>query len=285
MLLRTPLSRRWRRWTLLALALLTGLYFTDEARSEPHGGSAIGIAYGALGLLAIFVLLYFGVRKRSYRSTWGSLEGWLQAHVYIGLLSAFLILFHAGFRFHDQVATAAFVVLALVAASGFLGAVFYTGLPRRLNEVESNLTAVEMAAQLDQLAGAMVRLAANRSAPFQRVCQGLLDESRPGRMAGWKLVFGMAGVGSRPAAGAAGAGGGAGRWAVHLPDLPAAEQSELRQLLVLSRQRGELLERLVAQQRYRNLLDAWLYFHVPLSFALVALVIAHLAAVLYFGRR
>jgi hypothetical protein len=66
--------------------------------------------------------------------------------------------------------------------------------------------------------------------------------------------------------------------------VPAVEQDELRQLLVLSRQRGELLERLVAQQHFRNLLAAWLYIHVPLSIALVVLVGAHVAAVFYFAR-
>jgi len=71
---------------------------------------------------------------------------------------------------------------------------------------------------------------------------------------------------------------------VHLTRVPPAEQEDLRQLLVLSRQRSELLERLVAQQRYRNLLGAWLYLHVPLSIALLALVAAHLAAVFYYAR-
>jgi len=47
---------------------------------------------------------------------------------------------------------------------------------------------------------------------------------------------------------------------------------------------GGPVERLIAQQRYRNLLGAWLYLHVPLSIALLALVAAHLAAVFYYAR-
>jgi hypothetical protein len=64
-----------------------------------------------------------------------------------------------------------------------------------------------------------------------------------------------------------------------------AEQADLRQLLVLSRQREELRRRLLDQQRYKNLLDVWLYLHVPLSIALVALVVAHVVAVLYYWQR
>ena len=66
--------------------------------------------------------------------------------------------------------------------------------------------------------------------------------------------------------------------------MPAGEQEELRQLLVLSRQRRELHQRLLAQQRYRNQLEVWLYLHLPLSLALVALVAAHLIGVFFFSK-
>lgn len=277
MLLRTSESARWRRRFWLALAVLIASYAVYAPAFE-HGGSAKGVTYGALGTLAILVLLYFGVRKRSYRSTWGTLESWLQSHVYLGLLSAVLILLHTGFRFHDRVALAAFAVLLLVVGSGFWGAVLYTAVPRRLTEVESNLTAQEVSEQLNQLARTMARLAAGRSAPFQQVCQGLLAESVPRPLAGWKILFGaqLERRGDR--------GDGPAPWAAHLARVPPAEQQELRQLLVLSRQRTELHQRFVAEQRYRNLLDVWLYLHVPLSIVLVALVAAHLIAVFYYSK-
>lgn len=272
---RTAPGKRWRRRGLWAFAAFTASYVAYAASRFPHGGSTMGLAYGIFGLLAILVLLYFGVRKRSYRSTWGTLEGWLQSHIYVGLLSAALILFHSGFRFHDRVAVAAFAVLLVVVGSGIAGALFYTAVPRRLSEVESELTAAEIAAQLNQLAESMVRVSASRSAPFQQVCRELLEESRPVRMAGWKVMLGW----HEARAAAADSG-----WTAHLPRVPAAEQDELRQLLVLGRQRRELLDRLIAQQRYRNLLDAWLYVHLPLSVVLVVLVAAHLLAVFYYAR-
>jgi hypothetical protein len=291
MLPRTATSVRWRRRGLWAGAALTAsyVYVAYAGRGFAHGGSAMGIAYGALGVLAILVLLYFGVRKRSYRSTWGTLDGWLQAHIYIGLLSALVILFHTGFRFRDRVAVAAFAVLLAVVASGLVGAFFYSSLPRRLSEVEGDLMPADLAAQIEQLAAAMVRLATSRSQPFQQVCRGLLAETAPGRLAGWKVMLGgagRAGAGAAargmPAGGAGGASGQPAPWAAELGRVPAGEQEELRQLLVLSRQRRELLLRLVAQQRYRNLLGAWLYVHLPLSIALLVLVAAHLVAVSYY---
>jgi hypothetical protein len=299
MLPRTDATARWRRFWVAVGVLLTAAYVVTSMRGGfQHGGSRAGIAYGIFGTVAILVLLAFGVRKRWYRSTWGTLDGWLQSHIYLGLLSALAILLHSGFRFQDRVAVAAFVTLGVVVASGFVGASLYTSVPRRLSEIESDLTPAELAAQIQQLADGMARIAASRSHPFQEVCRGLLAESLPGRMAGWRLMLTSRGAGPRRtisggggrggggagSRGAAGGRAGTAPWAVHLTRVPPAEQEDLRQLLVLSRQRSELLERLIAQQRYRNLLNAWLYLHVPLSIALLALVAAHVAAVFYYAR-
>ncbi len=164
----------------------------------------------------------------------------------------------------------------MVVASGVWGALVYTSVPRRLTEVEGDLEPAAMSEQLNQLACTMARLAAARSVPFQKVCQGLVAESVPERLAGWKLLFG-AGRGKKTR-------DEASPWAAELARVPAAEQEDLRQLLVLARQRRELLQRLLAQQRYRNLLAVWLYLHVPLSIVLVALVAAHLIAVFFFSK-
>src|SRR6185295_8314765 len=120
-------------------------------------------------------------------------------------------------RFHDKVAIAAFAVLLAVVASGFWGAVVYTGVPRRLTEVEGDLAPADMAEQLDQLGRTMARLAAGRSASFQKVCTGLLAELVPERLAGWKLLFGAGkrkegdglALGGRAEAGAGRRAGGA----------------------------------------------------------------------------
>ena len=275
MLLRTAESARWRRrafWVFLALAASYAVY--DWREDFTHGGSPTGVTYGVLGTLSVLVLLYFGVRKRSYRSRWGTLEAWLQSHLYLGLLAAVLILFHTGFRFQDKVAVAAFAVLLVVVASGVWGALVYTSVPRRLTEVEGDLTPEQMDEQLNQLARTMARLASGKSEPFQKVCQGLLAELLPPRLAGWKLLFGAARERRDETA----------PWAAQLSRVRASEQEDLRQLLVLARQRRELHQRLLVQQRYRNLLDVWLYLHVPLSIALVALVAAHLVAVFFFSK-
>ena len=68
MLLSTSENARWRRWAWWTLVLLVVSYIWYGSREYPHGGSSIGLLYGTVGLVIILVLVYFGVRKRSYMS-------------------------------------------------------------------------------------------------------------------------------------------------------------------------------------------------------------------------
>src|SRR5258708_40149466 len=76
-----------RRIFILLLVGLSASYIWDYRREYTHGGSQMGIAYGVAGTLVILLLAFFGVRKRWYRSTFGTLEQWMQSHIYLGVLS------------------------------------------------------------------------------------------------------------------------------------------------------------------------------------------------------
>ncbi len=191
-------------------------------------------------------------------------------------------LFHTGFRFQDRLAVAAFVVLAVVVVSGAVGAALYTTLPRLLTEVESNLATGEISERLNRLAASMARLASGRSMAFEGVYRELVSEATPQGLAGWKLLVGRV-PGSARAGERTGSGPGGARWARLLATVPPEEQEPLRQLLVVARQHRELLLRFAYQERYKNLLDAWLWIHLPLSLVLLVLIAAHVVAALYFG--
>lgn len=281
MLLTTPESRRWRRWTLAALVVLVGLYIWLSRGKEAHGGSGLGLTLGFASLALILLLLYYGVRKRRYKSTFGRMEVWLQSHVYLGLLSLVVVVLHSGLRFEDPLAVTALVVLAAVVVTGFVGAVLYTTVPRLLTEVESNLTVEEISERLNQIAASMARLAEGKSAPFRRIQKSVLKESIPGRFAGWKVVL-SPGLGAKSRRGKGGGSPASPGWEALLSRVEAGEQEDLRRTLVLSRQHKELHQRLVYQQRYKNLLDAWLWLHLPLSLGLLVLVLAHAVAALFF---
>lgn len=273
-----PIARSgivWRRIFLVLLIAVVGVYFYNAGREFPHGGSTLGLTYGTIGYALILLLAFFGIRKRWYRSRFGTLEQWLQSHIYLGILALVILLFHTGGRFNDKVAVATLILVGIVVFSGIVGAVLYVTIPRLLTEVESELTVAEISDQLNQLAKQMARIASGHSEPFQRIYNQLIGESLPGWLGGWGLLI------SRLAR-------KKGKVATDLPQMlalvPKEEEAELRQMLVVSRQRKELLIRMLFQQRYKNILESWLYIHVPFTIALLVFSLVHIAAVFFYRR-
>lgn len=265
----------WRRIFIVLLIAVAASYWYYAQREFPHGGSRFGLGYGIAGTALILLLAFFGIRKRWYRSRFGTLEQWLQSHIYLGILSLVVLLFHTGGRFNDKVAVTTLILVIIVVASGIFGAILYATVPRLLTEVESNLTVEEISDQLNQLGRAMARIASGRSAPFQRIYDELLKQTTPGGLAGWRLLLSR--LAKKRQAEAA-------DWARLIALAPKEEQEDLRQMLVLSRQRKELLLRLIYQQRYKNFLEAWLYIHIPFTIALLIMAVVHIAGVFYYGR-
>jgi hypothetical protein len=273
-----PIARSGVVWRRIFFVLLLGTgasYWYYAQREFPHGGSKFGLGYGIAGTALILLLAFFGIRKRWYRSRFGTLEQWLQSHIYLGVLSLIVLLFHTGGRFNDKVAVTTIVLVAIVVLSGIFGAILYATIPRALTEVESNLTTNEISDQLNQLGRAMARIASGRSAAFQRIYDELLRQTRPGLLAGWRLIL------SRLAHKKL---GDAADWTRLVALAPKEEQEDLRQMLVLSRQRKELLLRLIFQQRYKNVLEAWLYIHIPFTIALLVMAALHIIGVFYYGK-
>ncbi|MFP5245837.1 MAG: hypothetical protein ACLGH0_04010 [Thermoanaerobaculia bacterium] len=271
------IARSGPLWRTIFFLLLIGTgasYWRYSSREFPHGGSTYGLGYGIAGTLLILLLAFFGIRKRWYRSTFGTLEQWLQSHIYLGVLVLIVLLFHTGGRFNDTIAVTTFVLVAIVVFSGIVGAVLYVTVPRLLTEVESNLTVDDISDQLNQLARSMARIASGRSAAFQRIYDELLRQTRPGALAGWRLLISRLAHKKKQEA----------DWTRLIALVPKEEQEELRQMLVVSRQRKELLLRLIFQQRYKNVLESWLYVHVPFTIALLVFAALHIAAVFYYGR-
>jgi hypothetical protein len=219
--------------------------------------SGTGLAYGVVAALLVLVLAFFGVKKRVYRIDLGRGKTWLRSHIYLGVLAAVVALLHSGLRWHDRMALLALLLMGIVVVSGIVGAVLYRTVPPMLTRVESRASADEISKQVEQMARTMERMAAGRSASFQNVCKELLRARR--------------------------SNGNTAEWTALLARVPSSEQTELREMLVVSRQRKELLTKLRAQQRYRNLLQAWLYVHVPATVALLVALTAHVVLAFYYG--
>lgn len=275
MLLTTPENTRWRRRAWVVLLLLIGSYVWYASHEYPHGGSPIGLTYGTLGVFLIVLLMLYGIRKRSYKNRWGMLQTWLHVHIYLGLLVLVVILFHSGFRFHDTMAVTALVLLTVVVVSGILVVRLYSLVPPLHVNVDSNLTLSEMSDQMNTLAQSMARLATGKSEAFQAVYSSLIQAEQPAFLAGWRLLVG------RYRKRRLGKNMGAAL-EMELAKVAPQEETDLQWLLELGNQMREMHTRLTQKQRYRNLLEAWLYLHIPLSFALILAVIVHVIAAFYY---
>ena len=60
------------------------------------------------------------------------------------------------------------------------------------------------------------------------------------------------------------------------------EAQSVRQLVALLSRKCELLRRARKDVQFQGLMQVWLYLHVPLSFGLLAALIAHVVAVFYY---
>ncbi|HUD98806.1 MAG TPA: hypothetical protein VMR62_04480, partial [Bryobacteraceae bacterium] len=91
-------------------------------------GSTFGIAGYALMLYAGLL----GARKKV--SVWriGRAQTWMRGHIWLGLLSMPLILFHGGFAFRGPLTTVLMWLFFIVIGSGVLGALLQHYIPRMM---------------------------------------------------------------------------------------------------------------------------------------------------------
>jgi len=117
--------------TLISLGAAIILYipYSMWSANGPRGGSAIGLLYGVIGYVLMLFAGLLGARKK--RPVWrlGRAQTWMRGHLWLGLLSLPLILFHAGFAWRGPLTYLMMVLFFIVVGSGILGAVLQHYVP------------------------------------------------------------------------------------------------------------------------------------------------------------
>jgi hypothetical protein len=114
----------------------------EHASLRASGG--VGHFYGIAGTVLILLNLLYFVRKQArFMRGRGSLRGWMEMHVFAGLLGTALIVFHSAFQVRNQVATAASWSLGVLVATGLLGRYMYALLPRSRTGDEEDVADVQ----------------------------------------------------------------------------------------------------------------------------------------------
>lgn len=131
---------------LTAGALLTLLLFLIPAYLlhvvDDFAGSLAGFLLGAtattlmISALSYPLLKYSPVIKSAFGS-FASLRGLLSAHVYIGVIAAFVGTLHTGHKFESPIGVALVILMLIVITTGFVGRYYF---PRSLAELRDAQT-------------------------------------------------------------------------------------------------------------------------------------------------
>ncbi|MEI9814605.1 MAG: hypothetical protein WDO18_19055 [Acidobacteriota bacterium] len=131
------IDRSHRGWMIgttaafVASALLYAWYATSTP-GGPRGGTAIGLLFGIAGYAMMLFAGLLGARKKVPVWRIGRAQTWMRGHLWLGLLSFPLILFHAGFAMRGPLTALLTLLLFIVILSGLTGAALQHYVPSLL---------------------------------------------------------------------------------------------------------------------------------------------------------
>jgi hypothetical protein len=264
---------RWFKGAVILACLAAAAYLWHDPPLKPYGGTWLGYTLGTIGALMILWLLWYGVRKRRYRSTSGTVQGWLSAHVYLGTALVVIVTLHTGFELGWNVHTLAYVLMLTVVGTGLYGVVLYLRVPGAMTE---NLGVETLAGILLKL-NDLDREMRAKALSLPDALFALVEMSVTGTRLGGSLSRLM--TGRDPACPTVAA---LSRWGEAARKLSGDAARLGKEVYGLLLQKQQLLEQARRDLRHKALLDLWLYFHVPLAFMLLAALAAHVVAVFIY---
>ena len=264
---------RWLKIALvLSVAALAG-YALADVQPRHNGGSWLGYILGTIGALLILWLSLLGVRKRAMTPGRWSLKSWTSAHVYLGLSLIVIATLHTGFQFGWNVHTLAYTLMMIVILSGIYGISAYSALPRELSNSRAEMTKPQMidaVQKLDrQLQVAAQPLSIDDTAIVTRSMQddpfrGGLLRRLSGRYPTCRTNQALRELRRRQA-------------------LATDQESKaLDGVVQLLERKSGALGRIRRHMRIKAFLEVWLYIHVPITFALIAALTAHIISVFFY---
>ncbi|HWB47918.1 MAG TPA: hypothetical protein VG651_02315 [Stellaceae bacterium] len=263
---------RFLKWAVILVALAIVMYLLVRPYGRPYGGGWTGYTLGTVGALLILWLTWFGYRKRSYTENAGRLAARLSAHVYLGIALFFVATLHTGFHFGWNVHTLAYALMCIVIASGIYGVYAYVRYPRQMTENRESMTTVQMLGRIagidDELRGVAMPLDDATVAVVERA----ITDTAVGGSA-WRQLSGRY-PGCTTAMAIA-------HMEAHAREVAPANADAWRQTRLKLEEKGAVLQRIRADIRYKALMEVWLYLHVPLTFALLAALTAHIISVFF----
>lgn len=264
------------RWLKIA-GILAGLsllaYTLIDQKPRPNGGSALGYTLGTIGAGLILWLTALGYRKRKMSRKAYSLKAWTSAHVYLGLSLIVVATLHTGFVFGWTVHTLAYVLMLLVIASGIFGISVYATVPQAMSNNRDQMSEAQMLNALS----AVDRQLHDAAQPLESEQAAWVQSSLTDNPFGDSVFARLSGRASHCATMRA-------ETALRSVAETQADiaRAPLDKVIALLGRKLAMLSRVRKHLRYKALLEIWLYVHIPLTFALIAALIAHIVSVFFY---
>ncbi len=142
----TRLSTERVLFIAAAVVLLLGMQLPLTAYLSPKSG--LGYAIGIVGGVMILLQLLYAVRKRIRPMRFiGTVAGWFQAHMMLGIVGPVCILIHCGFSLGATNSNIALFSMLTVAGSGIFGRYFYSKIHRGLYGRKASLAELQASAR------------------------------------------------------------------------------------------------------------------------------------------
>jgi hypothetical protein len=286
------------RYLWISFALLGGsiaAYLWHDPGGPPNGGTWLGYTLGTIGALLIVWLMFFGIRKRRYMNNIGTLRGWLSAHIYLGTSLILVVLLHAGFQLGWNIHTLAFILMLVVIFSGIFGVYVYLRYPNLMTRNRESATRDAMLEEVNEIDQNALALADGidpkihgvvlRSIVNTKLGGGVWTQLRARDGSDQALESLQEAIAARERKVEMKTGDMPTMFAMvdFLAGRATDKQGEAMRKLIdlISRKKG-LATKVARDMQYQAMMEIWLYIHVPLSFALLAALIAHIVSSFFY---
>jgi hypothetical protein len=239
--------------------------------------------------------MFFGIRKRQYLRNVGTLRGWLSAHIFLGTTLILLVLLHAGFQIGWNIHTFTYVLMLIVIFSGFFGLFAYLRYPSMMTRNRESATRdamLEEVAEIDQNALALadgidpkIHAVVLRSIENTKLGGGVWTQLRAHDGSDLALESLHKALADREKKTESKTAEMPTMFAMvdFLAERATDKQGEaMRKLIDLISRKKSLATKVARDIQFQAMMEIWLYFHVPVSFALLAALIAHIVSSFFY---
>lgn len=264
---------RWLKIATMFSLLAIVSYLIIDVQPRHNGGSWYGYTLGSIGVFLILWLSLLGIRKRKMSRGHWSLKAWTSAHVYLGLSLIVIGTLHTGFQLGWNVHTLAYILMMIVILSGVWGISVYATLPKVMSANRDQTTEAQMLASLRSID----RQLHDAAQPLSQMQAELVRSSLDQDPFGGGIIRRI--TNRYPACKTTAAHDNimlVAESETRMRDDPLEKVGSLlgRKRAILARTRKHL--------QLKAMLEIWLHFHVPLTFALIAALIAHIVSVFFY---